>query len=223
MLWPGLAVTTDLTLGVDRDVLTVPEGAIQHGQDGLFVYVIDDHDRAAVRPVKVSRQNATTAVISEGVQRRRASGDHGTVAVAARRARRHRRGPRELGDVRRRFGSLHPSPCGDDVDHGRHSARRTGRVPQSGCRAPAAGRFSDDFGLRVSAGRFPGDDGRLCRAAARAADRPDSRRVADDVDECARRDRDHRPIRSQPQHRRRRQRHSGGHQRRRRAIAEGPA
>ncbi len=66
-LWPGLAVTTDLTLGVDRDVLTVPEGAIQHGQNGLFVYVIDEHDRAAVRPVKVSRQNVTTAVISEGI------------------------------------------------------------------------------------------------------------------------------------------------------------
>jgi len=66
-LWPGLAVTTDLTLGVDRDVLTVPEGAIQHGQNGLFVYVVDERNRAAVRPVKVARQNATTAVISEGL------------------------------------------------------------------------------------------------------------------------------------------------------------
>ena len=66
-LWPGLAVTTDLTLGVDRDVLTVPEGAIQHGQDGLFVYVIDEQNRAAVRPVKVARQNATTAMISDGL------------------------------------------------------------------------------------------------------------------------------------------------------------
>jgi multidrug efflux system membrane fusion protein len=66
-LWPGLAVTTDLTLGVDRDVLTVPEGAIQHGQNGLFVYVVDERNRAAVRPVKVARQNAMTAVISEGL------------------------------------------------------------------------------------------------------------------------------------------------------------
>ena len=66
-LWPGLAVTTELTLGVDRDVLIVPEGAIQHGQNGLFVYVIDEQNRASVRPVKVVRQNATTAVISEGL------------------------------------------------------------------------------------------------------------------------------------------------------------
>jgi membrane fusion protein, multidrug efflux system len=66
-LWPGLAVTTNLTLGVDRDVVTVPEDAIQHGQNGLFVYVIDEQNRAAVRPVKVARQNTTTAVISEGL------------------------------------------------------------------------------------------------------------------------------------------------------------
>ena len=36
-------------------------------------------------------------------------------------------------------------------------------------------------------------------------------------------DRDHRPVRSQPQHRRRRQRHPGGDQRRLRPIAEGSA
>jgi membrane fusion protein, multidrug efflux system len=42
-----------------------PEDAIQHGQ--LFVYVIDEQNHAAVRPVKVARQNATTAVISEGL------------------------------------------------------------------------------------------------------------------------------------------------------------
>ena len=67
-LWPGLAVTTELTLGVDRDVLIFPEDAIQHGQNGLFVYVVDEQYRAAVRPVKVAHQNATTAVISEGLK-----------------------------------------------------------------------------------------------------------------------------------------------------------
>ena len=67
VLWPGQAVTTELMLGVDRDVPVVPEDAIQHGQDGLFVYVVDEQNRAAVRPVKVARQNATTAVISEGL------------------------------------------------------------------------------------------------------------------------------------------------------------
>jgi multidrug efflux system membrane fusion protein len=67
-LWPGLAVTTGLQLGVDKDALTVPADAVQHGQGGLFVYVVDDQNRAAVRQVKVSHQDATTAVVSEGLK-----------------------------------------------------------------------------------------------------------------------------------------------------------
>ena len=66
-LWPGLAVTTSLRLGVDKDVLVVPAHAIQRGANGPFVYVVDDQTRAAVRPVKVSRQNVATAAISEGL------------------------------------------------------------------------------------------------------------------------------------------------------------
>jgi multidrug efflux system membrane fusion protein len=67
-LWPGLAVTTGLELGVDKDALTVPADAVQHGQGGLFVYVVDDQDRAAVRKVKVAHQDASTAVISDGLK-----------------------------------------------------------------------------------------------------------------------------------------------------------
>lgn len=67
-LWPGLAVTTGLKLGVDKDVLTVPAEAVQHGQSGLYVYVIDDQNRAAVRQVKVTQQNTTTAVVSDGLE-----------------------------------------------------------------------------------------------------------------------------------------------------------
>ncbi len=67
-LWPGLAVTTALRLGVEKDALTVPADSVQHGQSGLFVYVIDDQNKAAVRPVKVAHQNATTAVIASGLK-----------------------------------------------------------------------------------------------------------------------------------------------------------
>ncbi len=67
-LWPGLAVTTGLQLGVDRNALVVPADTVQHGQGGLFVYVVDDRNRAAVRQVKVSHQNTTTAVISDGLK-----------------------------------------------------------------------------------------------------------------------------------------------------------
>jgi multidrug efflux system membrane fusion protein len=67
-LWPGLAVTTGLQLGVEKDALTVPADAVQHGQSGLFVYVVDDQNRAAVRKVKVAHQDASTAVISDGLK-----------------------------------------------------------------------------------------------------------------------------------------------------------
>jgi len=67
-LWPGLAVTTGLQLGVDKDALIIPAYAVQHGQNGLYVYVVDNQNRAEVRPVKVAQQNTETAVISDGLK-----------------------------------------------------------------------------------------------------------------------------------------------------------
>jgi membrane fusion protein, multidrug efflux system len=67
-LWPGLAVTTGLQLGVDKDALIVPTEVVQHGQNGLYVFVVDDRNRAQVRPVKIAYQNTTTTVISDGLK-----------------------------------------------------------------------------------------------------------------------------------------------------------
>jgi len=67
-LWPGLAVTTGLQLGVDKGALIVPANAVQHGENGLYVFIIDDNNRAQVRQVKVARQDVNTAVISEGLK-----------------------------------------------------------------------------------------------------------------------------------------------------------
>jgi len=67
-LWPGLAVTTGLQLGVEKDALIVPTEVVQHGQNGLYVFIVDDQNRAAVRPVKVAHQNTTTAVIADGLK-----------------------------------------------------------------------------------------------------------------------------------------------------------
>jgi len=66
-LWPGLAVTTELRLGVDRNALIVPATAVQHAQNGLFVYVVDNQNRASPKPVKVGRQNVSEAVVTEGL------------------------------------------------------------------------------------------------------------------------------------------------------------
>ena len=67
-LWPGLAVTTALTVGVDKDALLVPTASVQHGQKGLYVYVVDDQNRAAMRPVTVSHENTVNSVVTQGVK-----------------------------------------------------------------------------------------------------------------------------------------------------------
>ena len=67
-MWPGLAVTVGLQIGIDRNALVVPSEAIQHGPDGLFVYVIDGNNRAALRKVTVTHQNTVEAVVADGVK-----------------------------------------------------------------------------------------------------------------------------------------------------------
>jgi len=67
-LWPGLALTTSLTVGVDKGALIVPAVAVQHAQKGLYVYVVDDTDHAQLHSVEVSEQTVDEAVISKGVK-----------------------------------------------------------------------------------------------------------------------------------------------------------
>ena len=70
-LWPGLAVATRLTLGELKNVVVVPTEAIQHGPTGLFVYVVDGQNRAALRPVTVTHQDLETDRCRQGGERRR--------------------------------------------------------------------------------------------------------------------------------------------------------
>jgi len=65
-LWPGMFVTLILVLGEEKNVVTVPEVAIQHGQSGDFVFVATG-GKAAKRPVKIARLQESIAIIEEGV------------------------------------------------------------------------------------------------------------------------------------------------------------
>ena len=67
-LWPGLAVIADLLLGVDKNAVVVPTAAVQHGVEGLYVYVIGDDNKATPRPVKISHQNTQEAAIASGLK-----------------------------------------------------------------------------------------------------------------------------------------------------------
>lgn len=66
-LWPGQFVAGRIVLRVEEDAVTVPESAIQPGQEGPFVYVVRE-GRARLQYVTVDRQIGREVVISKGLQ-----------------------------------------------------------------------------------------------------------------------------------------------------------
>lgn len=68
VLWPGQFVNVRIVLKVEPEAVVVPEAAVQPGQDGHFVYLIDEANRVQVRPIRVSRQIGQEVVIASGIQ-----------------------------------------------------------------------------------------------------------------------------------------------------------
>jgi multidrug efflux system membrane fusion protein len=67
-LWPGLAVIADLQLGIDKDAVVVPTASVQHGAQGLYVYVIGDDNKARPVTVKIAHENTQEAAIAQGLK-----------------------------------------------------------------------------------------------------------------------------------------------------------
>jgi multidrug efflux system membrane fusion protein len=68
-LWPGQFVHVRVILTVEPEAVVVPEVAVQAGQQGPFVYRIDN-GRVAIQPVTISRQIGPEVVIGSGLQAR---------------------------------------------------------------------------------------------------------------------------------------------------------
>lgn len=66
-LWPGEFVEAVLTLDVIRNAVVVPAEAVQVGQQGTYVFVVDDQQKAQMKPVAVRLNVGNDAVISEGL------------------------------------------------------------------------------------------------------------------------------------------------------------
>jgi multidrug efflux system membrane fusion protein len=66
-LFPQQFVNIDLLVDTLTNQLVVPNVAVQNGQKGTFVYVVDDNSRVHVRPVQVGITNATSADILNGI------------------------------------------------------------------------------------------------------------------------------------------------------------
>src|SRR5262249_20210654 len=50
-----------------KQVVVVPVAAVQRGPNGAFVYAVDAESKAEVRPITVTQQDDTNAVIATGV------------------------------------------------------------------------------------------------------------------------------------------------------------
>ncbi|MGC2167318.1 MAG: efflux RND transporter periplasmic adaptor subunit [Gallionella sp.] len=66
-LWPGQYVGVRTQLALQSGALVVPQTAVQTGQSGNFVYVVEQ-GAAAIREVQVDRQVHDSAVISSGLK-----------------------------------------------------------------------------------------------------------------------------------------------------------
>ncbi len=67
-LWPGRFVDVTLQLGADSGLVVVPAAAVQQGQQGPQVFVVQADRTVALRPVVVARTTGEIAVLARGVQ-----------------------------------------------------------------------------------------------------------------------------------------------------------
>jgi multidrug efflux system membrane fusion protein len=66
-LWPGQFVSVRLRVETLSQAVVVPTSAVQRGPVGTFSYVIGDGDVVKAKPITVTQQNETDAVISKGL------------------------------------------------------------------------------------------------------------------------------------------------------------
>ena len=67
-LWPGQFVDCSLTLTSQPNAIVIPSAALQTGQNGTYVYVVEPDLTARVQPVKVARTLGDETVINSGLQ-----------------------------------------------------------------------------------------------------------------------------------------------------------
>jgi membrane fusion protein, multidrug efflux system len=66
-LWPGLAVVVRVPIQTLDNVVVLPQSGVQHSQQGLAAYVIDDNQKASLRPVEIGAQNNDEVVVTKGI------------------------------------------------------------------------------------------------------------------------------------------------------------
>jgi multidrug efflux system membrane fusion protein len=67
-LWPGLTVSTRLQIETLKNVVVVPDLAVQRGPDGLFVYVVGADNKLALNKTVVGVMQDGMAVVTTGLE-----------------------------------------------------------------------------------------------------------------------------------------------------------
>src|SRR4029434_167866 len=67
-LFPQQFVYIVLLVDTLQNQTLVPPVAVQNGQQGTFVYVIDDHQTAHLRPVQILQSDQSASVIKSGLK-----------------------------------------------------------------------------------------------------------------------------------------------------------
>jgi multidrug efflux system membrane fusion protein len=66
-LWPGEYANVTLKLSMQSNALVIPNQAMQTGQDGTYVYVVDAERKAEVRPITVGSRGENDLVVDKGL------------------------------------------------------------------------------------------------------------------------------------------------------------
>jgi membrane fusion protein, multidrug efflux system len=67
VLWPGLSVSTRLLVDTLKDVIVIPDDAVQRGPNGLYAFVVGDDDKVAVQAINVSQSGDGESVVEQGL------------------------------------------------------------------------------------------------------------------------------------------------------------
>jgi membrane fusion protein, multidrug efflux system len=67
VLWPGLSVATRLLVDTLKDVVVIPDSAVQRGPDGLYTFVVGDNNKVSLQPIKVSQSGEGESVVEQGL------------------------------------------------------------------------------------------------------------------------------------------------------------
>jgi multidrug efflux system membrane fusion protein len=195
-LFPQQFVNIRLLVDTLTNQLVVPNVAVQNGQQGTFLYVVDEDSRVHLKTVQVGIATETSTDILSGIS----DGDRVVVdgtdrlvegAVVRARAGEAPERPRKAAPRRARveaqgsesIAHLHPAARRHIAADGRGGAGWDHSVPSTAGLGAAPGRLPNHTNPDVLPGRQPGGGDVFHHRAAREAVRPGARTDADDVDQ----------------------------------------